>query len=150
MDFYLDKTNGFPNLHQDNCRITSPKDKRYNCIAWAAESSVRWWWPSDWGYWPPGVKREPTLDAFIDAFRQLRYQACADGSLETGYQKIALYADNLGTPTHAARQLPNGEWTSKLGEIEDITHVTVDDLNGPSYGTPVQFMRRPTLRPDQL
>ena len=31
--------------------------------------------------------------------------------LEPGFEKIALYADNSGKPTHAARQLDNGRWT---------------------------------------
>ena len=85
------------------------------------------------------------MAAFINAFRQLAYHECADGSLEAGYQKIALYADASGTPTHAARQLLNGAWTSKLGGLEDIVHATVDDVNGPAYGAPVRFMRRPIL-----
>ena len=142
MDFNFDQTH-FPNLNQTTCRITSAPTRRYNCIAWAAESVANWWWPNAWGYWPPGVEREPTLGAFIDAFRQLGYEVCADGSLEEGYQKISLYVDGAGAPTHAARQLPDGAWTSKIGECEDIVHATVNDLSGPMYGAPVQFMRRP-------
>jgi hypothetical protein len=88
------------------------------------------------------VPREVTLVAFVEAFRVLGYEECDDGSLEDGYQKIAIFADDAGNPTHAARQLPNGEWTSKLGQLEDIVHATVDDVNGPTYGTPVEFMRR--------
>ena len=137
----------FPNLNNANHRITSVQTLRYNCIAWAAESKVKWWWPSPGrtsrSYWPPGVPQEVTLAAFIKAFRQLAYQECNHGSLEAGYQKIALYADDSGTPTHAARQLSDGAWTSKLGGLEDIRHDTVDDVNGPMYGAPVQFMRRP-------
>ena len=83
----------------------------------------------------------------MEAFRVLGYEECDDGSLEDEYQKIALYADDSGTPTHAARQLADGAWTSKLGELADIVHATVDDVNGPLYGAPVQFMRRPTGMP---
>ncbi len=138
----------FPNLNDANHRITSDPSRRYNCIAWAAENGVRWWWPSPGrtsrSYWPPGVPRELTLAAFIAAFRVLGYEECNDGSLEDNYQKIALYADDSGRPTHAARQLADGAWTSKLGTLEDIVHATVDDVNGPVYGAPVQFMRRST------
>ena len=138
----------FPNLNRANHRITSIRTFRYNCIAWAAESNIKWWWPrlsrTSRSYWPPGVPQEVTLAAFIEAFRLLAYQECADGSLENGYQKIALYADASGKPTHAARQLPDGTWTSKLGNLEDIVHTTVDDVSGPLYGAPARFMRRPT------
>lgn len=108
----------------------------------------RWWWPSPGhtarSYWPPNVPREETLAAFIEAFQVLGYQECDDASLEEGHQKIAIYADDSGKPTHVARQLPNGMWTSKLGRQEDIEHDTVNDVNGPAYGTPVSFMRRPS------
>src|SRR6266566_3667632 len=42
---------------------------------------------------------------------------------------LAVYADETDTPTHMARQLPTGYWTSKLGELEDIQHVGLDQLN---------------------
>ena len=136
-----------PYLTSQNHKITSPYKKRYNCIAWAAGCMTKWWWPADGGFWPQGVPREVTLSAFIAAFETLQYQPCADGSLEAGYEKISLFAqrDPVGVlvPTHAARQLPNGRWTSKLGPFEDIEHQQVEDVNGPVYGTPVQFMSRP-------
>jgi hypothetical protein len=31
------------------------------------------------------------------------------------FQKIAIYADAQNVPRHVARQVPNGEWTSKIG-----------------------------------
>ena len=139
----------FPNLNNRNHRITSPRTLRYNCIAWAAESDVKWWWPptgpTSRSYWPPGALREVTLAAFVSAFEVLGYEMCHDGSLEEGYQKIALFASQSGQPTHAARQLSDGSWTSKLGALEDIVHTTVDDVNGATYGAPVQFMRRPVI-----
>jgi hypothetical protein len=44
----------------------------------------------------------------------------------------------------AARQLPNGEWTSKIGQYEDIQHKTLDALTGepPAYGTVLQVMKK--------
>ena len=54
----------------------------------------------------------------------------------------------MSVPTHAALQLESGAWTSKLGDFEDIEHVTVDAVNGPLYGRPVAFLsRRRTERP---
>ena len=89
------------------------------------------------------MRREESIAAFIEAFQSLGYQTCVDGTLESGFIKIAIFADDSGKPTHAARQLPNGCWTSKLGGDKDIEHSAVEDVIGPLYGTPVQFMRRP-------
>lgn len=97
-------------------RVTSQADAAYNCIAWAAGEDDRWWWPSEFAYWPPGVPQVETLPAFIAAYGTLGYEISASGDLEPGYVKIGLYIDAGGTPTHAARQLPNGAWTSKHGQ----------------------------------
>lgn len=67
---------------------------------------------------------------------------CAGEELETGFEKVALFADADGFATHAARQLNNGRWTSKLGELEDIEHA-LRDLEGVEYGTVVLVMKRP-------
>ncbi len=53
-----------------------------------------------------------------------------------------LYVLN-GEPTHAARQLPDGRWSSKLGKGHDVSHTTVRGVEGPCYGKAVQYMRRP-------
>jgi hypothetical protein len=132
----------FPGLRGQPFEIKSPKDDHYNCIAWAAGDNRRWWWPDADGEdaWPAGVARVETLDAFRDAFASLGYEACDDGQLEAGYEKIALYA-LAGVPKHAARQLPSGRWTSKLGQREDIEH-GLEDLTGTEYGAVVLVMKR--------
>jgi len=86
-----------------------------------------WWWPAPGRYWPAAAPREETLAAFLAAFATLGYAPCASADPEPGVVKIALYAV-AGTPTHAARQLPDGRWTSKLGPSIDITHTTLDAL----------------------
>jgi len=68
------------------------------------------------------------------------YSPCSDGSPEAGWEKVALYATDEG-PTHAARQMPNGRWTSKLGPEEDIEH-ELQGLSGAFYGSVVRFLRR--------
>ncbi|HEY7428267.1 MAG TPA: hypothetical protein VH682_28795 [Gemmataceae bacterium] len=35
----------FPRLNGTAYRITSPASDVYNCIAWAAGETNRWWWP---------------------------------------------------------------------------------------------------------
>lgn len=131
----------FPKLAPAGYGVTSEETVEYNCIAWAAGDSARWWWPVKEYYWPSEAPLEETLDAFAVAYRTLGYAACPDGTLEAGFEKVALYADATGTPTHAARQLENGRWSSKLGELEDIEH-TLEGLEGAAYGVPRLFMKR--------
>ena len=102
--------------------ITSPETPDYNCVAWAAEDTVRWWEPDPMGdyYWPEAVPRGYTLESYVLAYKALGYETCTDTKLEEGYKKIAIYIRNDGRPTHAARQLINGNWTSKLGKCFDV------------------------------
>ena len=65
-----------------------------------------------------------------------------DGSLEEGFEKVVIYVKGVA-PTHAARQLSSGWWTSKLGREWDIVHKRVEDVEGAVYGQAAQFMRRP-------
>jgi len=124
---------------------TSPATPCYNCLAWAAGEDNRWWEPDVLGlyYWPPGAPREISLSAFVAAFVSIGYVECEGDELEEGFQKIAIYAHPNGTPTHAARQLSDGRWTSKLGEYIDIEHDTHADYPmGCNYGTVRIVVRR--------
>lgn len=136
----------FPSLRSHGYSITSQATIEYNCIAWAAGDMGAWWWPDpmNLGYWPPSIPRKETLEAFVKAYELLGYDICKDASHEEGFEKIAIYVDSNGKPTHAARQLSSGRWTSKLGELEDIEHTTLDGLYGPTYGSVAVFMRRPS------
>ena len=131
----------FPRLTAANHEITSAPDVGYNCIAWAAGDSTRWWQPGF--FWPLEAPRHEcgigTLEA---AFQSLGFEECSDGALEAGFEKVALYGAGL-MYTHAARQLPDGAWTSKLGKSEDIRHDSPDAIAGGVYGEVVEFMRRP-------
>ena len=129
----------FPALQDFN--VTSPKAPGYNCIAWAAGTDALWWWPDEESFWPPEVPRENDLAAFVAAFGLFGYTPCDDGAPEDGFEKIAIYESSLGV-RHAARQLPTGRWTSKLGNHEDIEHASPNDLEGPEYGKVVQYIRR--------
>jgi hypothetical protein len=61
--------------------------------------------------------------------------------LELGFEKVALYG-LAESYTHAARQLPDGRWTSKLGNEEDIEHDSPEAVAGGLYGELVLFMKR--------
>lgn len=133
----------FPGLRGPRYRVTSAKDDLYNCIAWAAGVTDEWWWPfGAKTHWPSGVTRALTPEAFQAAFATLGYEACEGEGNEVGFQKVALFADPQGKPTHAARQLSAGRWTSKLGRSEDIEH-ELHDLAGTVYGAVVLILKRP-------
>ena len=110
----------FPNLIVDGYRVTSPDSLDYNCIAWAAGDETKWWWPDDDAYWPTN-DRGATIEVFVKAFATLGYAPAQGEMLEGAYDRVALYT-NDGRVTHAARQLPSGRWTSKLGYDVDIEH----------------------------
>ncbi|MBT6049245.1 MAG: hypothetical protein HOG49_20815 [Candidatus Scalindua sp.] len=135
----------FPGLTSSNYRITSDLTGEYNCIAWAANETDVWWEPDpyDLYFWPPGIQRTYTLDAYINAYGTLGYTTCEDTEYEEDYEKIAIYLDSDETPTHAARQLDSGNWTSKLGSLEDIEHNSLDDIICYEYGSSVVVMKRP-------
>ncbi len=145
----------FPNLRRDQYRKTSEKCFRYNCIAHAAEETRAWWWP-DQGvgiYWPENLDKQETLECFAQAFALAGYVVCEAQSrdLEAGFQKVAIYVDEDGTPTHAARQLPCGEWTSKLGREEDIQHRTLESVGDEEdasigYGRVALILRKPEAK----
>lgn len=131
----------FPRLHSNNHRVTSPADPTYNCIAWAAADTEHWWQPGV--HWPVQVSTDAYgIAALEDAFRGLGYQRCQSSALEPGVEKVALYGDGTFY-THAARQLAEGRWTSKLGHEEDIEHDAPEDLAAGIYGAVVLFMSRP-------
>jgi hypothetical protein len=140
-----------PNLLRYHYEVTSPADRRYNCFAWAAGVDNCLWGPLPDGpggyYWPDGVPCESTLDAYMQAFASVGYVACESSDLEDGFEKIALYAVNR-VPEHAARQLPSGVWSSKMGLAQDIEHEAFEAVECPDYGQVVQFMKRP--RSDEM
>lgn len=136
----MNLTDLFPKLTDQNHKITSPRKIKYNCIAWAARNTERWWQPGV--YWPVESSRDDHgIGNVVTAFTSLRYKECDDGRLEEGFEKLALYGSAM-MYTHAASQLPDGTWTSKLGQLEDITHTTPDAIEGGDYGEVVQFMKR--------
>jgi hypothetical protein len=133
----------FPNLTPENHRVTSDRTEDYNCIAWAAGDDAQWWWPEEDEdvHWPEGVPRIEDLATFAAAFATLGYAPCEGDDLEAGMEKVAIYAFD-GAPCHAARQLPDGWWTSKLGKWFDVAH-TLDAIASGAYGEAVLFLGRP-------
>lgn len=132
----------FPNLTSTGYKVLRPADPSFNCVAWAAGIDDDWWWPDTHGFcdWPTGAPREKTISAFVRAFATLGFEECDHADTEDGFEKIAIYA--IGDlPTHVARQVETGAWTSKLGNEELIEHA-LKGLEGDTYGRVVVFMKR--------
>src|SRR6267142_5348160 len=112
----------FPGMRGSGFRIASPADQRYNCVAWAAGDTGNWWWPDVAGvdFWPAGAVRAETVAAFQQAFETLNYVVTTNESLQSGFEKIAIFATFSSAPTHVARQIGDRHWTSKIGDREDI------------------------------
>lgn len=142
----------FPNLSDDPYfEITSNETPKYNCIAWAYHITDRWMWPNTGEYafldgvhyWPSDKIMDCDVRNFIDAFKLKGYQLCHDGDFEEGFRKVAFYVTPDTTEcTHAARQLTNGKWTSKLGRSNDIQHGTPEAIENYDYGKVYCFMKR--------
>jgi hypothetical protein len=131
----------FPRLTPENHRLTSPASIDYNCIAWSAGDMARWWQPGV--FWPvPVTPGDYGIGVLEQLFKALGFASCAmDMRHEPDSEKVALFGDALDS-THAARQLPNGGWTSKLGQAEDIEHDSPHDVAGGVYGEVVRVMRK--------
>lgn len=141
----------FPDLFASGYCKTSEEDL-YNCIAWAAgpEHIDECWNPFCIGqgyYWPDDLERNSELATFVKLYeRHGGYIVCDSEQFEPGFEKIALYVDDQKEVTHAARQLEDGTWTSKLGDWEDINHSTLAGLSGKIYGKPAKFLKRSRRR----
>jgi hypothetical protein len=70
---YIDVDKGrlkelFPNIGEE-FEITSDADDNYSCVSWSVNDTKRYWWPyrsvSPYIYWPPGLLREETVEAFV-------------------------------------------------------------------------------------
>lgn len=124
--------------------LKSPETDLYNCIAWSLYDTKRWWWPTlRYGcYWPPGFSRDNKRETVVAIFELSGYQKCDSENAEIGYEKVAIYEIVGEGVQHVARQLQTGEWTSKLGEWEDITHKTAKEVESADYGEVVQFLKR--------
>jgi hypothetical protein len=149
----------FPGLAKDpHFKITSPWTYDYNCIAWAAGTDNQWFWPfredengniisndeyddDDYIYWPTNLAKNKKVETFSKLFETFGYSSCLDSTFEPGYTKIALFAID-GEVTHAARQLDNGLWTSKLGPLNDIQHGTPEVIEGNFYGKVATYMKK--------
>ena len=128
----------FPVLRGLPHEQTSEESSDYNCFAWAAGVTTIRWDPNEPYYWP--VERSSSQEALIAVFESIGYRRCSSRRLTKTFRKIALYSLD-GVMTHAAVQLEDGMWSSKLGDGIDLKHTLVG-LEGSTYGRVFQIMKR--------
>jgi len=128
-----------PRMKPGTFRYTSDDTFKYNCLAFAAGETHRWWEPNGEDYWP-SQRLDYSLAACVEAFAAHGFESCDNGDVELGFEKIVLFAKE-NQYKHAARLVGPGRWTSKLGEYEDIEH-SLDEMNGGEYGSVAVFMKR--------
>lgn len=142
----------FPNLlYDDQFEITSKASPDYNCIAWACNYNERWIQPLYLEkpnldcvvWWPPNASEGTDIVYLKLVFEDHGYFECESGEHEEGYRKVALYYfEETNEWTHAARELANGCWTSKLGHSSDIQHSTPETIESDVYGKVFCYMKR--------
>jgi hypothetical protein len=132
----------FPSVPPSAIKIDGKDDPDYNCFAWACGATNQFWFPHR-GYmyhWP--AIEETTADD-IDNFDvlfldKLHGEEVVDQTYEPGFVKLALFTDTTEGEiyaTHLSRQLPSGEWGSKLGSGYLVRHGTnIHDLDYGHYG----------------
>lgn len=116
---------------------------RTRCLFQIAAISTRWRLHGFNGPAKMAIDRKAVIERFLPSLRNhsCGFERCQHGSLEPDMEKIAIYAAGYSF-RHVARQLPNGNWTSKLGRLEDIEHESLDAICGEEYGKVVIFMQR--------
>src|ERR1051325_5229615 len=101
---------------------TSDPDEHYNCIGHAAGENDTWWDPGPGRYWPRRVPRNYAPESLMAALATIGYTRCVSEEFEAGVEKIAIFVGVDGEYSHVARQLAEGQWTSKIGKAHDISH----------------------------
>jgi hypothetical protein len=134
-----------PHLRDSEHTITSAPDDEYNCVAWLERDFKHFWAPKH--YWPhplPRPDNDQDLDCFLTLFEQWGYEHCDDPDYESGWLKIAIFAEDRRF-YHVAKQLRTGAWSSKVGVGHDLRHVSLDALSDSvffNYTRASLFMKR--------
>jgi hypothetical protein len=139
----------------DGWKKTSEPTSDYNCFAFALHDQSDWYSPLPIGgyYWPADkLPRDTSLPTMLELYRlEGGFEPCENLEFEGGFEKIALYANQIGNVTHAARQIDAKTWTSKLGSLADIEHPSLSSLedaglNSNDYGKVIKFLKRPAYQ----
>lgn len=156
------KEDNFARLNVKTAEVTGSNDGQvltaYNCVGSAMDDKSRWWFPFKAGdtsqncgefFWPSEAKRgtgtaESEVKAFDDLFvRVSKGSVTKNEKPEAGFVKMAMFTLR-GRPVHIARQVSTGQWLSKIGFAQQITHDLHDlDKNQSSYGNVSKIYKVP-------
>lgn len=116
--------------------VLGPANRKYDSFAWGLNVLDAWVWPGT------SVEDFDRLAADLG----YRRQKGLDYTLSKNMDKLVLYgkkrADSTVEPSHLARQLADGSWSSKLGALPLIRHATPEDLSGSTCGVPIAVYTR--------
>jgi hypothetical protein len=121
--------------------IPNSESMEYNCISHTLNINNDISWPFDNNnYWP--VSRDLTKESFdkFYEFHGFEKMNLLDFSYDPKYIKVALYT-NKGIPTHAAIQVDEFFWESKIGELGIIKH-DLFEIEDNVYGEVTQIYRK--------
>ena len=135
----------------NNCEIVGRPTHRYNCIAWAFGDNTRWWWPAYGAFWPEECLVEDEnsysgideVKSFEKLFEYIGAEETTNDKPEKGYVKLAVYK-GARNYKHMARLLPDGQWTSKMGDCAKVVNRYPEDLAGGVYGNVSKIIKIPT------
>lgn len=136
----------WPNLKDGTFEKTSDEGIYQNCVGFVV--GIRRWIDSYSQFWPDDLETGDTPEHYAAFFKKHGFEICADGSLENGTEKLAIYAKGHKYSSqkefkHVAIQQNDGKWKSKMGKLEDIEHPTTKTICCGDYGEAIIFMRRP-------
>ena len=118
--------------------IPNTKDDNYNCVGYSLE--INEFVSHHIGrYWIDSIERSGSINNLIKVFEYFGFER-SDSSVEEGYKKIVIYG-NRGFASHAAIQLDDIWYQSKMGEYEICKH-KLEAIEGILYGYPKVWMKK--------
>jgi hypothetical protein len=134
----------FPGLVGTAFRIVSPKDKRYNCHAYAVRDVDRWHDHNRVSplQWPHGVSTAGDIESYKARYHHYGFDE-SDGVYDAGFEQVAVFGAKDDSVLHSARQVDANRWVSKLGKGQDIEH-DLHALQGKLYGEVLFYMKKRT------
>src|SRR5205809_62904 len=95
----------FPTLKADGYNKSSDYCEDYNCFAFATSETTKRIDPSGQPDcdWPDDILPTKFVSSFLAYYRSKGFVVCDNGDPEEGFEKIALYKNDVEEATHAAR-----------------------------------------------
>lgn len=126
----------------------SPICDEYNCIAWSLDIDYMSVGHENLTgiYWPDNISKIPNINNYKRMYNSYGFIDASTSDLEEGFKKVAIYVrgtnPKTGIVVHAAKQIDDIWWSSKMGDnIDGIHHL--DAIQGILYGYPRFFMKKP-------